>query len=165
MSRGTGNTSNTVIWAVMIVTALVLPMTVFAGGEAEQNANTVQKCFDCFSKGDIEGVLELMAEDYVQVMPGDPNSVPWAGTWVGREGFFKFGKILSENREAVKVVREKSIAQGDKVVVPQHETMRILSTGRIVELDAVAVFTLKDGKITRLVFYEDTAGIAEGFRK
>ena len=50
----------------------------------------VQKAYECFGKGDIPGVLNLLAEDVDWLSPGSA-SVPWAGRWRGRTqvgGFF-----------------------------------------------------------------------------
>ena len=151
------------VW-LMVVVGLLSPFVVSAASMAEQNMKLVQKGYEYFGQGDMEGVLSLTSEDWIQVMPGSPEAVPWAGTFEGHEGFMKFGMLLMENAEILNSVHKEYIAQRDKVVVLFHETLRIKSTGRSVEFDAVAVWTVKDGKLISLNIYEDTYPIAEAFK-
>jgi ketosteroid isomerase-like protein len=138
-------------------------MDVTAGGAEERNIEIIQQCYAHFGSGDVEGVLGLLAEDFVQVMPGNPAVVPWAGTFVGHEGFIDFVTKLGTNAEFLKTEHKEFIAQGDKVVVLFYEQIRAKPTGRVVEFDAVAVWTVREGRITNLDIYEDTALIEKGF--
>ena len=55
-------------------------------------------------------------------------------------------------------------AQGDRVTVEGKNRGTVKSTGRAYEHDWVMVFTLREGKIKRLLHYYDTADIVAAFR-
>ena len=57
-----------------------------------------------------------------------------------------------------------TVAQGDHVVVLLHVVARARATGRSFESDIVHFFTFRDGRITRLLDFFDTAALVEANR-
>jgi len=55
------------------------------------------------------------------------------------------------------------VSQGDKVVVLRSERSTVRETGQHVEQHWAQVYTVREGRISRLDIYEDTAALAAAF--
>jgi ketosteroid isomerase-like protein len=123
----------------------------------QENVQSVQSAYPAFSRGDIQAVLEALTDDVEWVLPGPPAVLPFAGIRRGREQVLQFFAVLAETLTFEQFEPRELIAQDDKVVVLGHSRDRMRSTGRVIENEWAAVFTLRDGKIARYQVYEDTA--------
>jgi ketosteroid isomerase-like protein len=131
-------------------------------GEAE-NVETVQRVFQAFGRGDIPGVLALLAEDVLWFFPGPP-AIPFAGERRGHEGATQFFQTLGGAVEFEQFEVRELVAQGDKVVALGFERGRVRATGRTFDNPWALVFTLRGGRVAEFRSYEDTAALAEAFR-
>jgi uncharacterized protein len=91
----------------------------------------------------------------------DMDNVPFARKWHGREGVAQFLTKVAEVQDVVELEPEEFIAQGDKVVVLGHFTMRIKSTGREFSSDWAHVWTVQDGQVSDFYEYVDTAVVSK----
>ena len=57
------------------------------------------------------------------------------------------------------------VAQGDKVVVLGHYVWHVKATGKEWASDFVHALSVRDGKITRVQEYTDTAALGDAFRE
>ena len=89
--------------------------------------------------------------------------IPWAGTRHGRKGVAEFFSLLGETLEFEQFEPREYVAQGDTVVVLGHERSLVKPTGRAFEQEWAHVYTLRDGKIAKGLFIEDTAAQVEAF--
>lgn len=129
----------------------------------QENVHVVKSIFDAFGRGDVEGMLEFVDESVVWAIPG-PESVPHYGERRGHDGVKKFLADLASALDFEGFEPQEFIPGGDKVVVIGRETVRAKPTGRRVENPWVMVFTVRRGKVTNFVCYENTAAVAEALR-
>lgn len=128
-----------------------------------QNARTIERVYQGFEKGDVESILALMADDVEWVHPG-PETIPFAGTFRGKEGVERFFAIAIEHLDVLDQRLGDLLAHEDKVVVFGAETMRVKSTGREYQSNWIHFYTVTNDRIVRFEEYIDTAAVAEGFR-
>jgi ketosteroid isomerase-like protein len=129
----------------------------------KENTEVVRNVFEAFGRGDIQGLLSLLAEDVVWFIPG-PAEVPFAGERRGHEGALQFFQTLGGAVEFERFEPREFVAQGDKVVAVGFERGRVKATGRTFDNPWALVFTLRDGRVAEFRGYEDTAAVAEAFR-
>lgn len=129
----------------------------------QANLQVVHQAYEAFGRGDVPGVLALLADDVEWSTPGPPDVVPYAGSRTGQEqveGYFEaFGGAV----EVSEFEPEKFFAEEDMVVVLGHYAFQVKSTGKAVDTDWVHAFTLKDGEIAQFRGYEDSAAVAAAF--
>jgi ketosteroid isomerase-like protein len=101
-------------------------------------------------------LLDVLSEDVEWVYQG-PSEIPFAGTRHGREGVLEFFSLLGETLEFEQFEPREFVAQDDRVVVVGFERNLIKATGRTFEQEWVHDFTLRDGKISKVRSFEDTA--------
>ncbi len=130
----------------------------------QENVKAVERIYTAFGQGDIQAMLNMLAEDIDWLFPG-PADIPFAGRYRGREQVAQFFKIVGETIEIEQFEPQEFITKGDKVVVLGHEQMRVKSSGRTSETDWVHVFTLRNGKVVKIhELYYDIAAIVAAFR-
>ncbi len=128
----------------------------------QANVGVVQQGYEALGRGDIPALLDLMADDVEWTLQG-PSVIPWAGTRRGREGVAEFFSLLGETLEFEQFEPREFVAQGDTVVVLGYERSLVKPTGRTFEQEWAHVYTLKDGKIAKARFIEDTAAQVVAF--
>ena len=127
------------------------------------NLKTVEEIFGAFGRGDVAGVLALLADDVRWTVSG-PAEVPHFGERRGHEQVREFFVSLGTNVEFERFETDEFVCQGEKVVVLGGERGRVRRTGRSFDNDWAMVFTLTGGKVSNFRAYENTAAVAEAFR-
>jgi hypothetical protein len=132
---------------------------------AEQdNVRIVREAYDDFIRGDIQGVLNILADDVEWITPGPPDIMPMAGHRYGRKGVAEFFTALNDVEEVELFEPQDFVAQGDQVVAFAKYRGRVKSTGRSVQSDLVHVFTLRNGKVVQFREYFDTAAVLDAYK-
>lgn len=129
---------------------------------AEENKRVVLSVFEAFGRGDIPGVLELVAEDAPWDAPG-PDVVPFYGARRGRGGAEEFFTRLGSSVEFEVFEVGDLVAEGDSVFVTGRERARVRATGRTYEMEWALLFKVEGGRVTRFHCYDDTGAVAEAF--
>jgi uncharacterized protein len=124
--------------------------------EAYTNGAVVRQFYEALGREDMPAVLDLLSDDVEWVYQG-PSTIPFAGTRYGREGVLEFFSLLGETLEFERFEPREFVAQDDRVVVVGFERNLIKSTGRAFEQEWVHDFTLREGKISKVRSFEDTA--------
>ena len=126
----------------------------------EQSKQLVTGIYEAFGRGDLETVLNGMADDVDWNLPG---VAPYAGVRQGRGAVREFfmelimaGKIEMFEVDAV-------IAEGARVVVLGRERCTASKTGRCFEQHWAHAYTVHDGKVATVQLYEDTHAQALAF--
>jgi ketosteroid isomerase-like protein len=125
----------------------------------QENVNMAQQAYESIKEGDIEALLNALAEDVQWQLP-EMENVPFAGTWQGRAGVRQFFDTVFSVQDVVAFEPEEFIAEGDKVVVLGHFIMRIKATGRNVGSAWAHVWTFEDSQVIRFCEYVDTAAVS-----
>ena len=128
------------------------------------NTEIVQKGYECFGTGDIEGLLALFSEDITWSIPEIENA-PFAGDRNGTPAVAEFFTQLGEAEDITRFEPLEFIAEGDKVVVLGESAATVRSTGKSYETDWVHVFHLHDGKVTEFKEFFDNAAATRAFQK
>jgi ketosteroid isomerase-like protein len=126
------------------------------------NVRMIQDLYDAMGRADSARMLELVSEDVTFVVPGPPG-IGAAGTWRGHDGVQACLRKLRADQENHAVEIIEFVAERDKVVVLLHVKATSLRTGKSFESDIVHYFSIKDGRIVRLVDFFDTAALVEAW--
>jgi hypothetical protein len=129
-------------------------------GTAE-NLQIVKDGYAAFGRGDVPGLIALMAEDVVWEIPGE--GLPLAGTYRGQEGVASFFQKLGGLTEILDFQAREFLAEGDRVLVVGWERVKVKATGRVADIDWVMAFTVRNGKVTAYRQYTDTKAFADAF--
>lgn len=99
-----------------------------------------------FNPADISSSIDIIAENAV-FHYYNPMLPDMQGDYMGRKGFMEFfGKIAGQTEGTFKVTPLSITAMGDEMVVTHVKDNMILE-GQKIELDAVVVWRIVDGKI------------------
>ncbi|WP_131767396.1 nuclear transport factor 2 family protein [Candidatus Protofrankia californiensis] len=117
----------------------------------------VTRFTSCLAVGDIETCLSLVADD---LLFSEASSLAFGGDWEGKDGLV--GVLRAVGRDyRVRLDAPQVSAAGDRVLVRVSGTIAARSTGRMIPLDVVDLYDVRDGLIRRVdVFYKDTAAVA-----
>jgi ketosteroid isomerase-like protein len=133
----------------------------------KENVQVVQQMFAAFDKRDLSGALNTLSDDVYWQSPvtrGGSKEISWSKPRHNRDEVALFFKDLFEKVQPERLEPLEFTAQGDRVVVEGKNRGTVRSTGHSYEHDWVMVFTLREGKIKRLLHYYDTADIVAAFR-
>ena len=121
-----------------------------AATQVEQdNVALVRRGFEAFGAGDMAALTELFAADAAW---HGPTTGVLEGDHIGRDNIFKmFGQTGAETSGTFRVSPGAFAASGDRVFVQIMATGQ--RNGKALESDEVLVFTLSDGKVTKIRFY------------
>ena len=120
------------------------------------NTDVVQQGYEALGHWDIPAVLDLLTDDVEWIHQG-PSVIPVAGTHHGHEGVAEYFSWLDENLQLEQFEPREFVAQGDTVVVVGFERSVSKATGHTIEQEWAHVYTLRDGKIAKGRYFEDTA--------
>lgn len=124
------------------------------------NVKIIRRGYDCFARGDLDALREIMAPDIVWHEPGRS---PLAGDHKGPDGVLAFFAGLAERSGGTfRVEIVDTVADPERVVVFQRE--RAERAGEAIDLLAAVDFEIHYGKITEVsVYHADTYRFDEFF--
>lgn len=124
------------------------------------NVKLVRRGYECFARGDLDGLREIMAPDIVWHEPGRS---PLAGDHKGADGVLAFFALLDERSGGTfEVEIVDTVADAERVVVFQRE--RADRGGDAIDLLSAVDFEIHYGKITEVsVYHADTYRFDEFF--
>ncbi len=126
----------------------------------EESANLVRSTYDCFVRGDIEGLLSHYTDDIDWEVYG-PSSLPTAGPYHGKEALLDFFGKLNELMDNEKFEVIRIVTQGDTVVALGEYTWTSKVTGKVFDASFAHAVTIRDGKICKFREYTDTSAAVE----
>ena len=128
--------------------------------DTQENLQVVKDGYAAYSRGDIPGLLALLAEDIEWQIPGPGLSL--AGTYRGRDGVANFFQKLTAEIEIQDFQPREFVADGDRVLVVGWERAKV-KANRTVELDWIMSFTVRNGKVAKFREYTDTKAVADAY--
>jgi ketosteroid isomerase-like protein len=116
---------------------------------AEANVEVVRRVYEAAARRDADAILGLYDRD-VEL---EPSEMGVAGSYRGHDGLRRFFREWHEAWGSIEYDYEELIDAGDHVVavVNRHATGR--RSGVTVERPVFLVWTVRDGKVTRVVWY------------
>jgi steroid delta-isomerase-like uncharacterized protein len=127
-----------------------------------QNKALVRRFYEEIDKGNIAAMDDLVVEDYI-----DHSPPPFPGVAPGREGLKQSFKLFWEATPGYHRI-EDQIAEGDKVVTRltaygahEGDLPGIPRTGNALEMTAVVIHRIADGKIVEKWSNKDVLGFLQ----
>ena len=115
------------------------------------NETMLRDAYDAFSKGEIGALTAMLSGDISWHASGES---PAAGDYTGTDGVLQFFASMMAVYDGTLEVTVEDVLAGDlHGVVLTHE--RGTHDGRRLEYTSVHVWTIRDGKCTAFVSYED----------
>jgi ketosteroid isomerase-like protein len=120
----------------------------------ENNLRAIRGFYDAAARGDVSALLELLDPE---IEWRSPESLPWGGTFHGREGVREelsqlFDQPVEFRREA-----NEWFDEGDRVVVLLRVFGRPKGTETEFGFTEIHIWTVRDGKIASFEGMFDTA--------
>ncbi len=113
---------------------------------------TVQRMFEAFGYGDLDGLLETVHPDSRWTYVG-ANPRPAKGVYVGKDGAKKFfGRIL-RNLDMKEFQPGEFVTENDTVVVFGFESGTVKATGDPFRNEWAQKYVVRDGLITEMEEY------------
>jgi uncharacterized protein len=130
-----------------------------------ENATIVKSVMDELLRGNLAPFLAALTDDAV-IQAVVPEGTPLSGDgFRGREGVARYFAALGEVMEILGVEDTEYVASGDKVVVLGRERARVKRSGAMLDCDTATVFTLREGKIAKIVALADMTPIVDAYRE
>ena len=123
---------------------------------ANDNKQFMERYVAALGAGDADAVSAFFAEDATWWLVGD---LPISGTWEGREAIMAdfFGAAMAHYEPgSVSLEVTGMVAEGDQVTLEWTSRART-PAGEPYENFCIGVFTVRDGRITEVREYMDTA--------
>ena len=127
------------------------------------NTEIVKEMFAAFGRGDIERILNELADDVEWSSSPESKTIPSAGTFRGRAGVQSFFQKVAAGIEFEHFMPEKYIEQGDTVVALGAYSGRSKSLNKKFSSPWAMVFTFRGGKLARFDEHYDTESVAAAF--
>ena len=128
---------------------------------SQSNRDIIDGLYAAFARGDIPAVLGAMTPDIVwnEAEHNLPLAAgnPYVGPQAVLDGVFI---RLGEEFDGFSVLPAQLVAEGDCVVMCGRYSATAKATGLPVHVQAVHVWTLKEGKVTGFQQHVDTLGLA-----
>lgn len=128
-----------------------------------QSLDVVRACYAAFGRGDMAGLLGLLAPTITWRTPG-PADLPTAGIRQGPQQVAEFFATLTEIFEMERFEPQTFIADGDRVIVLGEETLRVRASGTRLETRWAHVYTVGAGRVLSFEEYIDTAEAVAALR-
>jgi ketosteroid isomerase-like protein len=121
---------------------------------SEQSVEFVEGVYGAFARGDVPAVLGAFAEDIEWY---EAEGMPYGGLHRGGDAVVQnvFGPI-AEDVEGFAVTPEELIGSGGTVAAVVRYTGTGKATGKTLDVPAVHVWDIRDGKATRFRQFIDT---------
>lgn len=109
--------------------------------------------------GDFDALFDILADDCTIEYYG-PSVIPFAGIFRGKEKCRIFFGHVANDVEIQDFRQEEFIADGSKVAVVGHLTLKLHANGRVYDSDYVHVIDVADGQVLRFRDFQDSAKAA-----
>jgi uncharacterized protein len=139
-------------------------METLATVKNEQNVLTVQRAFQNFLTGNIQGIMDACTDDITWGSYSDP-SVPFSKTYHGKSGVGEFFATLGASAEYKKFDTNEFYADDNSVLVKGYHEAVVKTTGKTFGHDFLMQFKLRDGEIFYFFSFIDILDEVEAFTK
>lgn len=112
------------------------------------HTDTIIRLFECFGKGDVSGILDLCSDDVDWLHDGNPDIIPFARHFHGKEGVGQFFMSVGQSIQPVEVIPANFQETGNEVRHDFHVSAKVIATGKSYAVDSRYIWTFnEDGKI------------------
>jgi len=124
---------------------------------------TVTSFYQLFGEGRIPEALERHVDEAAILENPLPDSIPFGGTFEGREGFAEYLGGISSTIAMEAFGVDEIFADGERVVVLGRETSLVHATGKRYTMSWVHVLTVRNERVIHMREYNDTAAMQDAF--
>lgn len=132
---------------------------------SQDNIQTIKNAYAAFGRGDLPGILELVADSGFErwgVVSSATKQAPWYGMLTTKGAVASYFERLLANVEPAKFEPQHFAAEGPWVYVSLDHEYVVRKSGRVLRLpDSVMRFKLSNGRIVAALVSEDTAAVLE----
>lgn len=126
------------------------------------NKAIVKQLYHDIMQDNITAVLNMLADDVEWIFYG-PSSIPMAGYYYGKIGVLQFFETANQV-EQLELFEPHEYIEGDnQVVVVGFQKATSIETGKSFNCEWTHIWNLKNGKVTCLRIFTDTAAIAAAY--
>lgn len=129
----------------------------------QESLKTAQQMYASFGRGDLQAVLNVLADDIEWEVRGPTHIVPWTGKRRGRDQVAEYFKLIGETVVINTFEQQDIIAQDEKVMAIFHEQARNKKTGRTYETAIVHSIVVRRQKVAKFDGYMETGPLIAAF--
>jgi ketosteroid isomerase-like protein len=131
--------------------------------QSQASFDTVMAFMGAMGGGDMDAMSSLMADDMTWHNEGD-KSLPWIGTWEGKDTIFKFLGVFSSNLKTTLWENTDAFASGDTVAVFGKMNGVTTNSGKETgEFTFALRAKVRDGQVVLWHWFEDTYAISQAY--
>jgi len=127
----------------------------------ENNRQRVLSLLDAYYAGDIEGALARCTDDLEYFAPAPIEILPHMGHHRGRDEVRKVWETVRDRYSQMRYEARTIVAEADTVAVELRVFYTKRGSGRVVQFDVAAFFTLHEGQISRVREIIDTFDLVQ----
>ena len=132
---------------------------------SDPKIESVQRMYEALGRGDVAAILTEVADDvdWVAVTEKGNASVPWYGSYQGKESVPRFFEQIGSNVQITEFSPLSFTSNETDVMVALRWGITVNATGRSVTLPLQHWFRFADGKIVFVRTAEDSEQTAAAF--
>jgi ketosteroid isomerase-like protein len=125
---------------------------------ARDNVDVIEGAWEAFGKGNFDAAVAPAADDAeIRI----PDSLPFGGTYTGREGFRDYVDRLLASFDDFRATPEKVLGADDDHVLVLARTSGRTRGGERFEGRSAWIYRLRDGRVVEAELFADTARLLE----
>jgi uncharacterized protein len=129
----------------------------------QNNLKIVQANYAAFGQGDLDTFFGNLSDEVIWESRY-PSNIPYGGTFQGKGGIQAFFSLFDSSAAVQEFVPLTFIPFEDLVVVLGYEQLVAKTTGKTFRNEWVHVFTLDQGKVTKVQTSNNAAVVEAAFR-
>lgn len=122
----------------------------------EETRAIVEQFYKRRSLNDIDGVIDLIADDIKWEIPGDKDLAPWLGNRSSKEEIREFFSLQKQHLESLIFDTNQLVVEGENAVAIGYLSSRMLKTDKVFNSHFMTHFIVKNKQITHYFFSEDS---------
>lgn len=126
---------------------------------------TLDRYYAALQREDLEALRKVVSEDIVVSYGDTSNALPWGGVWTGFDEFCAFLKSVGQHLSIDEITPERTVFEGNAVIVFLSGRWTALSTRKRVQAKVVNVFEINDEKVSRYSVFADTAAFSTALKR
>jgi ketosteroid isomerase-like protein len=120
------------------------------------NLELVKSAYEALATRQLQKVLQLAAADFELEQSA---ALPWGGRYSGQEGLREFMVKLTQHLDSV-MTPDTFVEAGDRIGAVGRTRGVAHRTGRLFDLQAIHVWTIRNGELSRFEAYVDEGALA-----
>jgi ketosteroid isomerase-like protein len=131
----------------------------------DDNIKSIQTLYEAFGSGDVESILNAVADDVDWATDTSSTAAPWYGVRHGRDGVASFFEAFGSAMEVAEFTPLTFAGNEDAVLTVVRCRAKARRTGRGIDMNLHHYFRFRDGKIFYYRGTEDSSQTEEALRQ